>query len=90
MTLENFNPEKELVIIAEVRRVAKRKAYRVSKLNKFRSELVALRGTNASLTDIATWLRLNTCIKAERSTISRFLRNLPELQNNYLEKKTNG
>ncbi len=88
--MENFNSEKELMIIAEVRRVARRKAYSVSKLSEFRSELVALRKAGASLADTATWLRLNTCITAERSTINRFLRNLPELQDYYREKNTNG
>lgn len=88
--LDNFNPEEELTIITEVRRVAKRKAFRVSKLNEFRSEIVALHKTGASLADIATWLRLNTRITAVRSTVSRFLKSLPELQNNHLEEKANG
>lgn len=88
--LHNFNPKNELRIIAEIRRVAKRKAYRSSKLNEFRSEIVTLHRADASLADIATWLRLNTRITAERSTISRFLKNLPELQNNHIEEINNG
>ncbi len=88
--MDHFNPEKKLTMITDVRRIAQRKAYRVSKLNEFRSEIVALHKTGASLADIATWLRLNTRITAERSTISRFFKSLPELQNNHLEEKTNG
>ncbi len=88
--MRNFNSEKELAVITEIRRLAKRKAYRVSKLNELRSEIVTLRKADASLNDIATWLRLNTKIRADRSTISRYLRQLPELQTYHSEDNNNG
>ncbi len=71
----------ELRQIRAIRKIGQRKAYQCSKLEKFRSELVELKNNGFSLSDLQTWLRVKKHTKATRSTISRYLKKLPELKN---------
>jgi hypothetical protein len=80
MFSETFNPEKELQEIKDHRKMQRRKLFRRSKLEKFRTELVALRKLGASAQDLVSWLRMKHRLKIHRSTIDRFLSGLPEIQ----------
>ncbi|NVN90160.1 MAG: hypothetical protein HXX11_06105 [Desulfuromonadales bacterium] len=59
---------------------ARRKLYRKSRLDRYRSELVALKQAGASCADLVEWLRVNHRLKIHRSSIDRYLRKLPELK----------
>ena len=76
---ESFDPKAELEAVRARRAMQRRKRYRQSKLDRYRSELVALRQTGASSQDLATWLRMKHRLKIHRSSIDRFLAQLPEL-----------
>lgn len=60
------------------RRANRRPRYTRSRLSRWRAELVAQRQAGASLAELQQWLRSHRC-PADRSTISRYLRTLPEL-----------
>lgn len=76
---ESFDPKAELEAVRARRAMQRRKQYRQSKLDRYRAELVALRQTGASSQDLATWLRMKHRLKIHRSSIDRFLAQLPEL-----------
>ncbi len=75
---ETFDATTELQHIRAIRKIGQRKTYQRSKLERFRSELVALHQSGGSLADLQAWLRIKKT-KADRSTISRYLKKLPEL-----------
>ncbi len=77
-----FDPFKELAVVKEHRSLQRRRQYRKSKLERYRSELVSLYRAGATGQDLATWLRLKHRLKIHRSSISRFLNGLPELMPN--------
>lgn len=77
---DDFNASAELAAIKAHRSMARRKRYRSSVLMPHRCELVALRRAGATIGDLAIWLRLQKRLKVATSTISRYLRKLPELQ----------
>lgn len=68
----------ELALIRQQRRVARRKRYYRSRLDRYRAEIVVLRLAGATLAEIATWLRRRRC-KVACSTVSRYLARLPEV-----------
>ena len=68
----------ELAQIRQHRRIARRKRYYRSRLDRYRAEIVELRRAGATLADIALWLRRRHC-KVVCSTISRYLARLPEV-----------
>ena len=74
-----FDPAKELAEIKEHRALRRRKPYHKSKLERFRSELVALARAGASCQDMVIWLRTKRRMKVHRSSIYRYLAGLPEL-----------
>lgn len=76
---ESFDPKAELEAVRARRAMQRRKQYRQSKLDRYRAELVALRQTGASSQDLATWLRMKHRLKIHRSSIDRYLAQLPEL-----------
>lgn len=76
---ETFDPVAEVERIRARRNEARRKLYRKSRLDKYRAELVAMKQAGASCADLAEWLRLNHRCKVNRSSIDRYLRKLPEL-----------
>jgi len=76
-----FDATTELQRIRDIREVARRKLYRKSRLDKYRAELVAMRRAGGSAADLAEWLRVTHRVKINRSSVDRFLKNLPELKN---------
>lgn len=68
----------ELTAIRQQRRMARRRRYYKSRLDRYRAEIVCLRQAGATLTDIAIWLRRRRC-RVAPSTISRYLAKLPEV-----------
>jgi hypothetical protein len=57
-----------------------RRTWGKSKLIRHRAELVKLRQAGASLADLAHWLKTAHRLKADKSTIARYLATLPEMQ----------
>lgn len=76
---ETFDPLAEVERIRARRAEARRKLYRKSRLDKYRSELVAMKRAGASCADLAEWLRVNHRCKVNRSSVDRYLKKLPEL-----------
>jgi len=76
---ETFNAQSEVERIRARRAEARRKLYRKSRLDKYRAELVAMKQAGASCADLAEWLRLNHRCKVNRSSVDRYLKKLPEL-----------
>ncbi|QOX78365.1 hypothetical protein FY034_05260 [Trichlorobacter lovleyi] len=68
----------ELASIRQQRKMARRRRYYRSRLNKYRAEITTLRWSGATLAEIAIWLRRRRCTVAT-STISRYLARLPEV-----------
>lgn len=77
---ETFDAIKEVQWIRGRRAEARRKLYHKSRLDRYRTELVALRRAGASCADLVEWLRVNHRLKIHRSSIDRYLRKLPELK----------
>jgi hypothetical protein len=76
---ETFNAQAEVERIRIRRTEARRKLYRKSRLDKYRAELVAMKQAGASCADLVEWLRVNHRCKVNRSSIDRYLKKLPEL-----------
>lgn len=76
---ETFDPVAEVERIRARRAEARRKLYRKSRLDKYRAELVAMKQAGASCADLAEWLRVSHRCKVNRSSIDRYLKKLPEL-----------
>jgi hypothetical protein len=57
-----------------------RRTWGKSKLVRHRAELVALRRAGASLADLVHWLKADKRTQASKSTVSRYLATLPEMQ----------
>ena len=76
---ETFNAQIEVEQIRARRTEARRKLYRKSRLDKYRTELVAMKQAGASCADLVEWLRVNHRCKVNRSSIDRYLKKLPEL-----------
>ena len=53
--------------------------YRSSKLRRYRNELVALHRAGASYRELAFWLRRHHRLRADPTTIRRYLVQLPEV-----------
>lgn len=76
---ETFNAQAVVENIRARRKEARRKLYRKSRLDKYRCELVALKQAGASCADIVEWLRVSHRCKINRSSVDRYIKNLPEL-----------
>ena len=61
---------------------ARKERYKRSKLRRYRNELVALHRMGANYQELAFWLRREHRLRADPSTIRRYLAQLPELANN--------
>ena len=83
---ETFDAQVEVTRIRLRRIVARRKLFRKSRLDRYRVELLAMKQAGASCADLAEWLRVSHRCKIHRSTIDRYLKKLPEL--NEVEQKT--
>lgn len=77
---ETFNASDEIKRIRARRAEARRKLYRKSRLDKYRAELVAMRQAGASCADLVEWLRVRHRCKVNRSSVARYLQQLPELK----------
>lgn len=62
------------------RRVRRRRKYVASRLSDYRAELVALRQAGASIRDLVVWLRYTHRCRVAVSTVWRYLKKLPEMQ----------
>lgn len=76
---DDFCPANVLREIRQQRQAKRRRRFSRSRLMVHRAELVALKREGASLADIQLWLRRQRIVVA-RSTISRYLQQLPELR----------
>ena len=79
MQSDQFNARDELAKIKDFRCMARRRRSHFSKLLPFRKELVELRRAGATIADLVIWLRKNKRLRVAASTVSRYLRKLPEL-----------
>ena len=79
MAKEVIDVEATLAELREMREMMRRKKYRKSKLDKHRSDLIALRKGGASSETLALWLRAKHRLTMHRSSIDRFLAGCPEL-----------
>ena len=73
-----FDAATEAEKLKELCRIRQRRRYRRSRLTDHRAELVELAKAGLSMAQLQLWLRLNKRMKVARSTIWRFLRQLPE------------
>lgn len=77
---ETFDAQSEVGRIRSLRANARRRLFRKSRLDRYRAELVAMKRAGASYADLAVWLRITHRCKINRSSIDRYLKKLPELQ----------
>lgn len=68
-----------LANIRAYRSAARKTRYRSSKLRRYRNELVALHRAGASYRELAFWLRRHHRLRADPTTIRRYLVQLPEV-----------
>ena len=76
---ETFDAQVEVDRIRSRRAEARRKLFRKSRLDKYRAELLAMQRAGASCADLAEWLKIRHRCKIHRSSIDRYLKKLPEL-----------
>ena len=80
MPQQEFDASATLTAIREARAVRRhRRTWGASRLAPHRAELVKLRLAGGSFADLAHWLLKEKRIKADRSTVRRYLCKLPEL-----------
>lgn len=75
---ETFDAQAEVERIRSRRAEARRKLFRKSRLDRYQSELLAMRRAGASCADLAEWLRVSHRCKINRSSIDRYLKKLQE------------
>jgi hypothetical protein len=68
-----------LAHLRERRAIARKQRYRPSKLQRYRIALVALRQAGASYRELAYWLRRKHHVRADPTTIRRYLLQHPIL-----------
>lgn len=79
-TRSTFDAEKEVATMKARRADMRRKRWRLSKLMKYRTELVAMRRAGGTYRDLQLWLRVRKRTRVSDTTIQRFLSKLPEMQ----------
>lgn len=79
MSTPQLNATAELLHIRQFKRLAKRPKYAVSRLNRYRAELVALRQAGASYRELVLWLRQKKRLKTTHTTVRRYLKQVLEL-----------
>jgi hypothetical protein len=72
---ETFDAQAEVERIRSRRAEARRKLFRKSRLDRYQSELLAMRRAGASCADLAEWLRVSHRCKINRSSVDRYLKN---------------
>jgi len=83
MSTHHFDATSELNTIRCHKKIRRRKSYPYSRLTKWRTELVSLRKEGASFRELTLWLRKHKRIKMSHTTIMRYLKQLPELEENH-------
>lgn len=73
-----FDAATEAAKLKELCLIRQRRRYRRSRLANHQAELVALAKAGLSMAQLQLWLRRERRMKVSRSTIWRFLRQLPE------------
>lgn len=68
----------QLAAIRSRRNIARRRRRYRSRLDHYRAEIAELRRLGASVAELTDWLRQRRCCVSP-STVSRYLRRLPEL-----------
>ncbi|MFT3742411.1 MAG: hypothetical protein QM752_07120 [Gammaproteobacteria bacterium] len=79
MPILHFDATVALQEVRHYKQLCLQKKFRVSRLDRYRAELVALRRAGASYRELALWLRKHKRLKCSFSTIMRYLKRLPEL-----------
>lgn len=77
-----MTPQEAASTLADIRAyrsAAIKVRYRSSKLRRYRNELVALHRAGASYRELAFWLRRHHRLRADPTTIRRYLIQLPEV-----------
>jgi hypothetical protein len=77
--MHNFDAQTEIQKIRLRKQLKRKKHYRKSRLQPYRSELVQMRQAGVSYPDLALWLRAEKRIKVHHTTVMRYLKKLPEL-----------
>ena len=77
--MNDFDADAQLISLRSRRSIARRRRRYRSRLDRYRAELVELRRIGATVAELTTWLHQRRCCVAA-STVSRYLRRLPELQ----------
>jgi hypothetical protein len=77
--MDKFDADGELAVIRSRRAIARRRRRYRSRLDRHRAALVQLRRLGASVAELTAWLHGRRCCVAT-STVSRYLRKLPELR----------
>ena len=67
-----FDAEAEVERLQDRKRLTRKRVYRRSRLEKYRGELLAMRGAGASATQLQFWLAEKR-IKVHLSTVTRWL-----------------
>jgi len=80
--MHSIHAQEELARIRRHKALSRRKSYRVSRLSRFRAELVELRRAGASYPELAAWLRRQKRTKVSHTTVMRYLKKLPEMAEN--------
>ena len=73
------NLSAKLDAVRERRRLARRRRYRRSKLDRYRAELVSLHRMGASYRDMALYIRHEHRRRVDPTTVRRYLVKLPEI-----------
>jgi len=76
---DELDPSAALAAVRRRRKIAQRRPYRRSRLERYRAELVALRRDGGSYPDLAAWLRTEHRVTVVHTTVMRYLQTLPEL-----------
>lgn len=77
--MSTFDADDQLTTIRSRRGIARRRRRYRSRLDRYRSQLVELRRIGASIAELVCWLHQRRCVVAG-STVSRYLKQLPELR----------
>lgn len=81
MNAQPFNAALEVEVLRQKQKIRRRRMYRRSCLQKYRAEIVALLKTEgSSYRLVAEWLKTKKHFSISHTSIMRFAKKLPELQ----------
>jgi hypothetical protein len=80
MTQQQFNAAEEIRIMKQIMTMARQRRLMHSSLTKYRGEIVAFLKEGASFRLIANWLKRNKHLNVNHTSVMRFAKKLPELQ----------